>query len=146
MASVNDAIVHALTISQGMLKRYVEDLTPQEYLHRPTPKANCAAWTVGHLTLVDRKILAAMGAPLPELADGYEHRFSQKEGCPEAGDFGDVRALVPLFDEHRNRLIAAVKRASAEQLDKPLEKPRPVFKTPGEAASFQAVHTAMHAG
>jgi uncharacterized damage-inducible protein DinB len=146
MATANDAIAYALAFSQGMLKRYTEDLTPQEYLHRPTAKANCAAWTVGHLTLVDRRILAALGAPVPELPEGYEHRFSQKEGCPQAGEFGDVATLMPLFDEHRNRLIAAVKRASAEELDKPLEKPRPMFKTPGEAANFQAQHTAMHAG
>ena len=146
MSTTNQAIAFALKNSQGMVKRFVADLTPQEFLHRPTPKANCAAWLIGHLTLTERSALRRFGAPLPELPEGFEHRFSRDEGCPQASEFGDVTNLVALFDEHRNRLVAAVGSASTEQLDKPLEKPHPLFGNIGEAMLFMAVHTAMHAG
>jgi hypothetical protein len=53
---------------------------------------------------------------------------------------------MPLFNQHRERLIDAVRRATPEQLDKPLENPRPMFKTVGEMANFMALHVAMHAG
>jgi len=146
MPTANDAIAHALAVSQLMLKRYVADLTTSEFLHRPTPKANCAAWIVGHLTLTDRNVLRRLDASLPELPEGFEHRFSREEGCPQAADFGDVSRLVPLFDEHHARVIAAVKSASPAQLDKPLDKPHPMFNTVGEFAAFMAVHIGMHAG
>jgi hypothetical protein len=144
--TANDAIAFALTTGQALLKRYVGDLTPQEYLHRPAPKANCVAWLIGHLTLSDRSLLKRLNAPLPELPEGFEHRFSRDEGCPQAGEFGDVSGLMPLFDEHRNRLVAAVKAAPPELLDKPLDKPHPLFSTVGEVATFLALHGAMHAG
>lgn len=146
MSTGNDAIAFALTTSQTMLKRFVADLGPQDYLHRPTPQANCAAWIVGHLALSDRGTLKRIGAPLPDLPAGFEHRFSREQGCPQAAEFGDASQLIAVFDEHRHRLIAAVKALPAEVLDKPLEKPHPMFRTVGELVTFMALHSTMHAG
>jgi hypothetical protein len=146
MNSVNDAIAFVLEKSKFMLHRFTADLSPQEYLHRPTEKSNCTAWLIGHLTLADRRMLALLGAPAPELPAGFEHRFSREEGCPQAGEFGDVKALLPIFDQHRDALIAAVKKAPLEQLNKPVEKPMPMFSNVGEAITFMSLHTAMHGG
>ncbi len=146
MRTPNDVLVHNLTASQLMVQRFTADLQPSEYLHRPTEKANCAAWTVGHLALSDRHVLKLLGAEAPPLPEGFDQRFSREEGCPQAGDFGDVAAIVPVFNAHRTRLIEAVKRATPEQFEKPMEKPHPMFKTLGEFVGFMASHTAMHAG
>ena len=146
MATGNEMIAYALTTSHALFKRLMEDMAPQDYLHRPTPKANCAAWIVGHLTLSERSVLKRLGAPLPELPEGFEHRFSREEGCPQAAEFGDAAQLMPLFDEHRRRLIEAVRSATPEQLDRPLDKPHPMFRTMGEVATFMALHGTMHAG
>src|SRR5213596_2411696 len=102
MQTINDAIVRALTQSQLMLNRMTADLTPQEYLHRPCAKANCAAWTIGHLVLSERNALKRLGvSDLPPLPEGFEKRFSRDEGSPQAAEFGDVSNLVPLFNQHR---------------------------------------------
>jgi hypothetical protein len=148
MQTVNDAIAHSLTQAQLLLNRYTADLTPTEYLHRPTVKANCVAWTIGHLILSERRALGALGAggDLPPLPEGFEKRFSRDEGCPQASEFGDVSVLLPLFNQHRQRLIDAVRRASPEQLNKPLEKPHPMFANVGEMVLFMSSHSAMHAG
>ena len=146
MPAANDVIAGALSTSQMMLKRFLADLGPQEYLHRPTPKANCAAWIVGHLTLIDRLGLKRLDAPAPELPAGFDRHFSREEGCPQAGEFGDVSRLIPLFDEHRGRLIAAVRAAPGEVLDRRIEPPHPMFGTVGESLAFLAMHTTMHAG
>ena len=147
MSTTNDTIAFALTASQALLNRYTADLKPEEYLHRPTPASNCAAWLIGHLTLTERNALKALGAgDLPPLPDGFEKRFSRDEGCPQAGEFGDATALMPLFNQHRERLIDAVRRATPQQLDAPLEKPRPLFNTVGAMAHFMAIHVAVHAG
>jgi hypothetical protein len=151
MKTVSDALVHSLTASKNMLVRYVQDLTPQEYLHRPTPKANCVAWLLGHLTLSDRAAVKS-GFPspnppaLPALPEGFEKRFSRDEGCPQAGEFGDVTNLLPLFAIHRDLLIERVRSATPEELAAPREKPHPMFNTAGELANFLSVHSAMHAG
>jgi uncharacterized damage-inducible protein DinB len=147
--TANEVIAHSLRSSKGLLHRYTEDLKPEEYLHRTTAKANCVAWLIGHLTLTDRRVLERFGVPddaLPKLPEGFTKRFSRDEGCPQAADFGDVSILLPLFDSHRDLLIRTIERATAEQLNKPLEKAMPMFSTPGELASFMSLHTAMHAG
>jgi hypothetical protein len=147
MPSANDMIAHSLTITKFMLKRFTEDLKADEYLHRPTEKANCTAWLVGHLALSDRTLLERLGArDLPELPEGFTKRFSRDAGCAEAKEFGDVSTLVPLFEKHRDMLIATLKRAPADLLDKPLEKPHAMFKTIGEMVIFMSAHTAMHVG
>lgn len=144
--TANDLIVRALTTSQMLLQRLTADLQPAEWLHRPVPQANCAAWIVGHLALSDRRVLPMLGATAPELPAGFERQFGREEGCPQAQTFGDVSVPLRVFNQTRERLIEAVRAAPAELLDKPVEKPFPMFNTVGEAAQFMALHTLLHAG
>ena len=148
MNSVNDALVQGLRSSKMMLRRYSEDLKPEEYLHRVTPKANCVAWLIGHLTLTDRRFCGLLNGSdrLPKLPEGFEKRFSRDEGCPQASEFGDTSNLLAVFDQNRDVLIDLAAKATPEQLNKPVENPRPVFSTPGEAMVFAAVHTMLHVG
>jgi hypothetical protein len=131
-----------------MLMRFTEDLQPQEYLHRPTPKANCAAWLIGHLALTDRNMLKKVCnvSDLPPLPEGFEKRFSRDEGCPQAEDFGDVKILRDIFNQHRDRFVAEVQKMTPDQLAKPSEREHPMFRTAGEMINFMALHTAMHVG
>src|SRR5688500_3527849 len=118
MPTANDVLVHSLSFSQKLLHRYTADLTPAEYLHRAAAKGNGAAWIIGHVILTERGALALYGVSgLPALPEGFEKRFSRDEGCPQANEFGDVMPLVPLFDQHRARLIEAVKHAAPQLLD-----------------------------
>ena len=146
MPTPNDVIVHSLGTSQLIMGRFCNDLKPDEMLHRTTPAANCAAWTIGHLILSERGALERFGVTPPPLPDGFEKRFSRDEGCPQASEFGDVSILMPLFNQQRAALIEAVKSAPTQKLDEPLEKPHPVFRTAGELANFIAFHAMMHAG
>jgi uncharacterized damage-inducible protein DinB len=146
--TANDIIVHSLTGSQMLLMRYTEDLKPEEYLHRTAPGANCAAWLLGHLALSDRSVLSKRlnVGDLPTLPEGFEKAFSRDEGCPQANSFGDVSMLRGIFNQHRERLIAEVKRLSPAKLSEPLEKPHPMFSSVGQVINFMALHSMMHAG
>jgi hypothetical protein len=53
---------------------------------------------------------------------------------------------MPLFDRHHGLLLEAVRRASADELDKPLEKPFPIAATVGEFINFMSLHVSLHAG
>jgi uncharacterized damage-inducible protein DinB len=146
MTDAKDAIVSALANSQFMLDRFIADLSPEEYLYRPTAKANCAAWTVGHLILTDRRAAGRFGAQLPALPEGFEQRFARDEHAPAAMEYGDVSGLRALFNETRGLFIEAVRRATPEVLATPLENVHPRFKTLGEMALFMSIHTSMHSG
>lgn len=153
MPTGNQIIAHSLAASQFLVRRFVEDLSPPEWLHRPTPQANCAAWLLGHLAVTDRLVLkrladAGVGdvAQFPALPDGFEHRFSREAGCPQAQEFGDVSMLLPLFDAHRRLLIDVVQAAPADVLDRPSPTVNERFRTLGELVNFMGGHTAMHAG
>jgi hypothetical protein len=146
MSSANDIIAHSLSCSQGLLQRLAADLSPSDHLHRITPQANCAAWIIGHLVLSERNVMKRLNLELPKLPDGFEKRFSRDAGCPQASEFGDVLQLMPMFNEHRTMLIHAIKKATPQQLDQPLDKPFPLFNTVGELANFYGAHTAVHAG
>lgn len=145
--TANESIARELDQARSMLKFFVADFGPGDWLHRPHPKANNAAWTIGHLVLSDRSMLGKLGVTdLPPLPEGFEQRFSRSENAPAADDFGDISSLVPLFDQHRDALIAAVK-AAGEKLDQPLDKPHPLFgEKLGHTVGFMNLHVAMHAG
>jgi uncharacterized damage-inducible protein DinB len=148
MPSATDILLHTLTGSKQLMVRYCDDLKPDEYLHRPTPRSNCVAWLLGHLILTDRRILTTMlpSADVPALPDGFEKRFSRDEGVPQASEFGDVTILLPLFIRMRDALINRVMTASSEELDKQIDPPHPRFKIVWEAVNFMGLHVAMHAG
>lgn len=147
MPTAHDVIVASLNASRTLLNRLCEDLTPADYLHRPCSAANCAAWTIGHLVLTERMALGRVGVKdLPPLPEGFEKRFSREPQAPRASDFGDVSILLPLFNQHRDRLIEAVKSLPAEVLDRPLDKPHPMFSKLYETVNFMGVHVSMHAG
>jgi len=147
MPPAQDVIAFNLEASQKMLNRFLADLTPQDYLHRPTPMANCAAWIVGHLVMADRRWLKLIGVKdLPSLPEGFEQRFARTEEAAKACEFGEVAGLKPLFNEHRRRLIEAVRAAPDDQLDRPVGFSNPMFETIGQAATFAAVHVGMHCG
>ena len=143
----NECVAFALSSSQALLKFYVKDFSPADYVRRPIPQSNCAAWIIGHLTLTDRRALERTHATdLPQLPDDFQTRFGQGEGAPHAADFGDTSILVPLFDAYRNRLIGRARQLSAEELNQPIGFQHPRFKTVGEMLIFMGVHTSMHSG
>lgn len=147
MANLHDALVYSLAATQGMVDWFIADFSNADWLHRTDPKSNCAAWIIGHLILVDRRVLGRMGvsdlAPLP---DGFEKRFGQKDDAPAAREFGDVTILRPLFAATRGQLIEAAKKAPADVLEKPVDPPHPRFQTVWQMIQFMGIHSAVHAG
>jgi uncharacterized damage-inducible protein DinB len=149
MPIANEVLAHTLTGSSKLLTRFCEDLRPEEYLHRPTGGANCAAWVIGHLVMTDRSALTRLGTSsgdLPALPEGFEQRFSRNAEAPQAATFDDVLLLLPLFHKHRDLLIGRVRSLPADVLERTLEKPHPMFSTVWEMLNFLGLHITMHAG
>jgi hypothetical protein len=151
MNSPIDALLYSLETSRRLFNRFTEDLTPGDYLHRPVPKANCAAWIIGHLILAERRFGSRVDCKCPPIPPGFEKQYARDEMAPCAADFGDVLILRPLFNSHRDATIAAVRTFPVERLNEPIPAPTtaPVpapFKTIGESVQFTCFHQMMHTG
>jgi uncharacterized damage-inducible protein DinB len=144
-----EAIAFSLRSSKAMLHRFLDDLKPEEFQHRPCLGANSAAWIVGHLTSIDRGQLERLGVEnLPEVPAGFKERFATTRAAATGtqADFGQPEDLIRLFDRHRDLLIDNVHRIPASDLAAPPAMPSPLFSDRGESLLFLGMHTAMHMG
>jgi hypothetical protein len=102
---------------------------------------------LGHLTATDHRFLTALGeTDVPALPEGFAQKFSTKGEAPKAKEFGDVTALLPMFLQARDRLIAATERSSAEKLAEPVDLGSPRIKKKGEMLALAGFHSGLHAG
>ncbi|MCS7033791.1 MAG: DinB family protein, partial [Phycisphaerae bacterium] len=117
MTSAPEALAASIENAARLLLWLTEDLHGADWLHRPCPKANCAAWTVGHLVLSSRMMMQRAGTTdLPALPEGFEKRFARDESAPSAAEFGDTSILRPLFQQHHDRFAAVARALTVQQL------------------------------
>ncbi len=148
-ASPQEAIAYSLRSSKTMFHRYLDDLKPEEFQHRPCLGANNASWIVGHLTCVDRTRLEKLEVtPLPDLPAGFQERFATTKTAATGtvADFGNPNDLIRHFDEHRDLLIKTVEQLPARVLNSPPPFDSPLFMDSGESLLFVGLHTTMHLG
>jgi hypothetical protein len=110
-------------------------MSAPEFHHRPSPTPTARAWTVGHLAMTDRRSSCrAWARRCRNCPAGFRQAVSRAtRAARRRKTSADVKQIVAVFDEHRNRLIAAVKAATPAQLEQRLEKPIAMAATVGEA-------------
>jgi len=142
-----DALALGIEHATRLFMKMTEDLSGNDWLHRPCDAANCAAWTAGHLVLTSRSMMKRCGiTDLPALPEGFEKCFARDETAPKATEFGDVSILRPLFQDHHERLAAVAQSMTPEKLDVSLGSDHPFFRTVGTLLAFAPVHIATHVG
>ncbi|HEX3869771.1 MAG TPA: DinB family protein [Pirellulales bacterium] len=147
MNTASDALARSLANSAKFVLMITEDLKPEDYLHRPVPGANCAAWTLGHLVISGRSMMKRFGAAdLPQFPEAFEAAYARDAQAPKADTFPHIEQLRPLFQQHHDQFVELVQSLPLERVNEKLEKPHPMFGTLGELAAFAPVHISMHAG
>lgn len=127
MNTISEALAKPIAGSAGYLLFMTEDLKGDDYLHRPCDKANCAAWTLGHLILSCRSMMTRLGATdLPELPEGFEKAYARDETAPAANEYPYIDRLMPLFKQYHDRLAEFVSGLSPTQINQKLDKPHPL--------------------
>jgi uncharacterized damage-inducible protein DinB len=144
----NELIAAGYRMGRQLLHRMVDDLTEEEFRHQPVPGANSAAWIVGHLAIVARRIAERLGATgLPELTEEFVGRFGVTGKAAEAQpDLGSKAELLALFDGCTEKAIEAARKVPAESLSGPSPTPNPFAANYGEALLFGAMHVTLHGG
>ncbi|MBA4063551.1 MAG: hypothetical protein C0501_07515 [Isosphaera sp.] len=147
----NDVIASACRMAQVLVRRMTADLSPAEFHHQPVPGTNSAAWVVGHLASVCRRVAIQFGATgLPEIPADLADRLKTTKQPAGAQDIpGDPAELLRLFDAAAEAAAAAVGRLTAEQLAGPSPYKLALTDAVTLADGLVAViglHTALHAG
>jgi uncharacterized damage-inducible protein DinB len=144
----NELIAAGHRMGRQVLHRMVDDLTEGEFRHQPVPGANSAAWIVGHLAVVARRIAERLGATgLPVLTEEFIGRFSVTGKAAESQpDLGNKAELLALFDGCVEKVIEAARTVPAESLAGPSPAPGPFATNYAEALLFGAMHVTLHCG
>lgn len=147
MQTASEALAAAIGKAADIVLFFTEDLKGNDWLHRPCAKANCAAWTMGHLILSARSMMSKAGATdLPPLPEGFEKRFARDDTAPFAGDYGDVSQLREIFKQTHDRFVAVAKAATPAKLAEAFVPEHRLFKVIGDMFAFAPTHIATHAG
>jgi uncharacterized damage-inducible protein DinB len=143
-----EAMAYSLKASHLFLHLLIDPLKPDDFDKQPIDGMNSISWVLGHLTLVDRRMLTWLEiADLPALPDGFEARFATTRAAATAqSGLGDPTAIVAQFDAHRRLLIDQLPTVDPALFALETAVKRPTFTDRGEATLFMGLHTSLHAG
>ena len=78
MAAAKNLLCQAIEMGHRVTRAYVSDFTDAELLVRSAPGANHIAWQLGHMIGSVRRMLSALGCPVPALPEGFEAAHSKE--------------------------------------------------------------------
>jgi hypothetical protein len=145
----NDAIRSSLAISDFLVQRYLEDITPEEMLVRPAADANHAAWQLGHLIASERHLVeAAVPGSMPELPAGFAERHTKdKAASDNPADFLSKSEYLRIAGDMRAGTLSVLDKLSESDFDKPVTGRVPPFvKRVGDSFVTIGNHWSSHAG
>lgn len=139
----------SMNVSDFLVYRYLEDITPEELLARPAPGANHIAWQLGHLISAERNLVeAAAPGSMPELPAGFADRHKKEKAASDnRADYLSKDEYLRLAKEIRAATLRALERLSEADLDKPATGRVPPFvKCAGDCFATIGPHWSLHAG
>ena len=139
-------------IARGFTKQFLAGLTPEEWFWTPPEVTTHIAWQVAHLSVAQyrlclERIRGRAGADDAFMPVAYLERF-MLGSQPVAGVGGNppLEEIQRVFDAVHQQSLAELGARTDEELDVPLEQPRPLFKTKLGAVEWCAQHEFVHAG
>ncbi len=144
-----EAIQLSIDTGNMVTLAYLSDLTDEQMLRRPHADCNHIKWQVGHLIASEHQMIDSVApGSMPALPDGFIARYGSdtaKSDDPTAFDSKDD--LLRVYGEQRAATLAALAKASDDDLDRPApEHMRSYAPTVAAAFSLQGGHWLMHAG
>jgi DinB superfamily len=146
------AALGRVEVARGFTKQFLAGLTADEWFWHPPEVTTHIAWQVAHLSVAQYRLClerirgrtAEDDALMPV---AYLERF-HVGSQPVAGTANNppLSEIERVFEAVHRRSLAELAARTDEELDVPLEQPRPLFKTKLEAVEWCAQHEFVHAG
>jgi uncharacterized damage-inducible protein DinB len=126
------------------LKENVSDLSPEEWLKRPSENTNHIAWIVGHMAFCRGRVLHFMGTELTQ--PGLEV-FGRGKKLMEDSAYPSADALLKAWSAAGHALAASFENISEDLLLQPAPVGPPSLngKVSG-IVNFMAIHETYHLG
>lgn len=146
--NAKDVIRQSMQTAQMVTKAYLEDLSNDELLVRPTPGSNHIAWQLGHLIASEREMIQSLGCTMPELPAGFEGAHAPEASkSDDRSKFAQKADYLALMEKMHASTMQALDKTSDADLDKPApEKMRAYAPTFGAVFQMIALHEMMHVG
>lgn len=138
--------------SRGLLKHFLEGLTPDQWLWQPAEGINHVAWQAGHLAVAQHALcLRRVRGESPDDARFLPESFAARYGkgsTPEAGAEANatVDELLVVLDAVHERVEAELAERTDRDLDRPVDPPHPMYETVLGGVEFAPQHELMHVG
>lgn len=146
--SAKDALKATIDMASMVTTTYLKDLSDDELMIRPNPRANHIAWQLGHLISSEHMMMSGVGAKMPALPDGFAESHSKEAATSnDAGKFCKKAEYLSLMSKMHEATKAAIDAASEADLSKPgPEAMRDYAPTVGAVYGLIGQHELMHVG
>jgi hypothetical protein len=141
-----DAIKLSIDTGDMISMAYVQDLTDQDLLRRPSPGCNHINWQIGHLISSEHRMGNQLApGSMPDLPPGFEAKYSKETaGMDDASKFCTKAELLAIHQQQRVGTLAALAKYSDADLDRSTGVE--YAPTVGAMFSLQGSHWLMHCG
>lgn len=147
---MKDAIQFALGISNRVVLDVIDEMSDAAMTF-PTPNGGChPLWVLGHLTLVEGMIPAALFAEQNPAAEWQQYFGEGSEAVADARAYPSFAQVREKYRQLRERNLKILESLTETDLDKPTKAPpkgrEREFATYGQSFLVLALHQAMHRG
>lgn len=141
-----------MEVSRRYTQQFLADLTPEEWFWQPSELACHIAWQVAHVSIAQyalclMRVRGKLEADESLIPGSYFDRFG-RGSTPAAGAQNNppLEEIQRVFDAVHRQSQAELAERTDEELDVPVDKPHPMFRTKLEAVGFAPLHEMVHAG
>ncbi|MCH7573073.1 MAG: DinB family protein [Planctomycetes bacterium] len=138
----------ALAFSHSAILKLAEDITDEQLTTRSGPKANHAAWILGHLAYANDSFCIKLHGQESVLPENYKTLFGMgSTPTDDAADYPSKAELLEALNKSHEFVVGWFKSLSDEQLASPLPEEMEMFG-PNHAslASTMVWHEGIHQG
>lgn len=139
----------SLELPAAIVKGYLEDLTDDDLIVRPSEKMNHIAWQLGHLISSEHFHVTQIAPDsMPLLPEGFKEQYtSETAGSDQPADFHTKAEYIQLMQAQRQGTLDVLSKLSDQELMQPApESVRYLGPTVGCIFSGESTHWMMHAG
>jgi uncharacterized damage-inducible protein DinB len=147
---MKEAIKFALNISDRTVLSVIDEMSDAATTF-PTPNGGChPLWVLGHLTLVEGMIPAALFAEENPAAEWQQYFGENSEAVADARAYPPFAQVREKYLQLRERNLKILESLTEADLDKPTKAPprgrEQEFATYGQSFLVLALHQTMHRG
>jgi hypothetical protein len=149
MSVAKNILKQSLDLAAFCVDGYLQDLSDEDLLIRPTTEANHMAWQLGHLITAEHNLINMVCPGLmPELPEGFAERYTKETSkLDDPSAFHTKQEYLDAMKQQRDGTLAALDKTSDEALENPTpEEVQEYAPTIGATFALQPMHWMMHSG